>query len=170
MNELCHVINKRISACKKGTFQFNYSREKAKIYISSPIANENVILNENLREVLGFKYNLINGKSAGSASGMNLVIFAEHPPAFSSDSWIFLYASFVEISRVGNTNVSLLRVLKGITSNDHIHHYNTKHLQYVPVNTSYLELCQLTLRSELGDPLAITKGLAVITCHFRPIQ
>jgi hypothetical protein len=44
-----------------------------------------------------------------------------------------------------------------------------KHLHYVPVNTLYLELCQLTLTTELGDPLAKSRGLAVITCHFRPI-
>ena len=76
------------------------------------------------------------------------------------------YTSFVETSRVDNTNVPLLRVLERKISQEHIPHYNIKHLQYIPVNTSQLELFQLTLRSELGDPLAITKGLAVVICHF----
>jgi hypothetical protein len=124
-----------------------------------------VILNDNLRDVLGFKHNIINGKSAGSTSGMDRVIFAEYP-AFSLDSCITLYASFVERSRVGNSNVSRLLVLERKFSSEHIHHHNVKHFQYIPVNNSYLELCQLTLGSELGDPLAITKGLADITCHF----
>ena len=165
MNDLCRSINKRISARKKGAFHFNYSKEEGKIYISSPIASEKVILNDNLKDVLGFKLNIINGKSAGNTN----FIFADYPPAFSTDTCIFLYASFVETSRVGNSNVPLLRVLERKTNQEHIHHYNIKHLQYIPVNTSYLELCQLTLRTELGDPIAISKGLAVITCHFRPI-
>jgi hypothetical protein len=97
---------------------------------------------------------------------MNGILFADYPPPFSSNSCIFLYASFVERSRVGNINVPLLGVPERNSSNGHIHHYNIKHLQYIPVNSSYLELCQLKLRSELGDPLAITKYLAVITCHF----
>ena len=143
--------------------------EHDRIYISSPVDTEIIILNDILRDVLGLKQNMINGKNAGTVYGMDQVIFADYPPGFASDSCIFLYASFVETSRVGNSNVPLLRVLERKTTHELVHHYNIKHLQYVPVNTSYLELCQLTLRSELGDPLAITKGLAVITCHFRPI-
>jgi hypothetical protein len=123
MNELCRAINKKISARKNGTFQFNYSKKEGEVYISSPIDIGKVILNDNLREALGFKYNVINGKSAGSASSLNRVIFAEHLPAFSLDSCIFLYASFVERSRVGNTNVPLLRVLERKTSNDHIYQF-----------------------------------------------
>ena len=93
--------------------------------------------------------------------------FAHYPPGFSSDNCIFLYASFVETPKAGNTNVPPpLRVLEPKTTNEHIHHYNVKYLQYIPVNASYLELCQLTLRSKLGDPLAVAKGLAVMACHF----
>ena len=92
----------------------------------------------------------------------------KYAPGFSSNKCIFLYASFVETSSVGNTNVPLLCILEQKTSHEHIHHYNIKHLQYIPVNTSLLELCHLTLRSKVDDPQAITKGLAVITCHFGP--
>ena len=74
----------------------------------------------------------------------------------------------MESSRVGNSNVPILRVLERKSTENNVHHYNIRHLQYVPVNTSYLELCQLTLRTELGDLLAVTKGLCVISCHFRP--
>ena len=80
------------------------------------------------------------------------------------------YASSVEKSRAGNSNISLLRVLEQKTTHEHAHHYNAKHLQYILVNTLFLELCQLTIRSELGDPLVLTKGLAAIKCHFRPVQ
>ena len=52
--------------------------------------------------------------------------------------------------------------LKGKLSQDHIHNYN--------INTSYLELSQLRIRTELGNPQAITKDLAVIRCHFQPVQ
>jgi len=64
----------------------------------------------------------------------------------------------------------LLRVLEQKITHENIQHYNIKCLQYIPANISYLELCQLTLSSELGDPLAITKGLAVITFYFRPVH
>jgi hypothetical protein len=161
-NDLCRAINETVSALKKGAFQVTYSNEEVKIYISSRIANKKIILNDNVKDVLGFYHNIINRKSDVSTS----VIFADYPPAFSSDTCIFLYASFVETSRVGNSNIPLLRVLERKTSQDHIHHYNIKHLHHIPGNTSYLELCQLTLRSELGDSIAITNGLTVITYHF----
>jgi len=166
MHELCRVINKKIASRKKGGFTFNYSTEQRRIYITNPFENERIFLNENLREVLGFKKRIIKTENF---SGSDHVIYADYAPSFSTDTCIFLYASFVETSRVGNSNVPLLRVLERKTNQEHVHHYNIKHLQYIPVNTSYLELCQLTLRTELGDPIAISKGLAVITCHFRPI-
>jgi hypothetical protein len=169
MTVLCRAIRK-ISYRGNGTFHFNYSMEHDRIYITSPVETEMTSINDNLRDVLGFKQNIISGKNTGTVSGMDHVIFSDYTPGFASDSCIFLYASFVETSRVGNSNVPLLRVLERKTTHEHVHHYNIKHLQYFPVNTSYLELCQLTLRSELGDPIAITKGLVVITCHFRPIR
>ena len=143
--------------------------EYDRIYITSPIDTEMIHLNDNLRDVLGFKQNMINGRNAATVNGIDNVIFADYRPGFASDTCTFLYASFVETSRVGNSNVPLLCVLERKTNQEHIHHYNIKQLQYIPLNTSYLELCQLTLRTEIGDPLAISKGLAVIKCHFRPI-
>ena len=88
MNELCRAINKKNSARKNDDIQLNYSKEEGKIYIISPIDNVKIIFKDNLREVLGFKHDVINGKSAGSA--MNRVIFAEYSPTFSSHSCIFL--------------------------------------------------------------------------------
>jgi hypothetical protein len=145
---------------------FDYSTEQRRIYITNPFENERIFLNENLREVLGFKNRIIKTENF---SGSDHVIYADYAPSFSSNSCIFIYSSFVESSRVGNSNVPLLRVLERKSTENNVHHYNIRHLQYVPVNTSYLELCQLTLRTELGDLLAVTKGLCVITCHFRPV-
>ena len=161
MTHLCCYINRRISARENCAFHFNYFMEYGKISISSPINSEKIILNDSMRDVLGFKQSIINGRSTGSTSGMDCAGQLP-PPGFSSDNCIFLYASLVETSRIGNTNVSLLHILERKTTHEHIHHYNIRNLQYIPVNTSFLELCQLTLRSELGDPLAITKGLAVM--------
>jgi hypothetical protein len=59
MNELCRSINKKIFARKKSAFHFKYWKEVGKIYISSPIADEKVILNDNLKDVLGFKLNMV---------------------------------------------------------------------------------------------------------------
>jgi hypothetical protein len=165
MHELCRAIKN--SAHKNGAFRLNYSMEQRRIYITNTFEKERSFLNENLSEVLSFNNRIIKTENF---SGNDYVIYADYAPAFSLDSCLFLYASFVGRSRVVNTNVSLLRVLERKTSNDHIHHYNIKDLHYVPVNTSYVELCQLTLRKELGDPLDITKGLALITNHVRPIQ
>jgi len=101
---------------------------------------------------------------------MERVIFADYLPGFLSGICVFLYASFDEKSRVGNSNVPLLRVLRRKTTHDQIHNYNIKHLQYIPVKNTYLELCQLTSRSTLGGPSAVTIGLAMITFHFSPID
>ena len=81
------------------------------VYISSPIKNEMVHLNDNLRDFLGFKWNVIEVKSAGTISGMERVIFSNYPLGFFSDNCIFLN-SFFETSRVGNTSFPLLRVLE----------------------------------------------------------
>ena len=89
MTDLYRSIIRRISPRKNGAFQFNYSMEQGKIYINSPIDSEKIILNDDLRDVLGFKHNIINGISSGSITGMDRVIFANHPSGFSSDSCIF---------------------------------------------------------------------------------
>ena len=45
----------------------------------------------------------------------------------------FFTLHFIEISRVGNSNAPLLRVLERKTGQDHIHHYYIKYVQYIPV-------------------------------------
>ena len=60
MNDLPSGINRRIFARKNGAFQLNYSMEQVKIYISNPINSGNIILNDDLRDVLGFKQNKRN--------------------------------------------------------------------------------------------------------------
>ena len=70
ITDFCRAINRRISARKNGAFHFNYSMEQGKIYISSPLDNEKVFFNDNLKHILGFKHNIINGRNAGSVSGM----------------------------------------------------------------------------------------------------
>ena len=76
MNDFCRAINRKISARKNGAFTFNHSMEQRRIYISSPTENEVIHLNDNLIDVLGFKRDIIEGKSAGNISGMEHVIVA----------------------------------------------------------------------------------------------
>ena len=68
---------------------------------------------------------------------------SDYPTSFSWKKCIFLNTSFVLTSRVGNINVSLISILQWKTTHEQIHYYNIKHLQYISVNTSDLELCQL---------------------------
>ena len=81
------------------------------IYISFHIKNEMINLNDNRRDVLGFKRNIINGKSAGIISGIELDVFADYPPGFSLENLVFIYGSFVETKRVGINNILILRDL-----------------------------------------------------------
>ena len=148
MTDLCRTINGKISALKNGTFQNNYTMEHGKIYTSSSVNNEMSHVNNNLWDFLGFKQNMISGENAGTLSLLDRVVLTHFPLGFSSDICIFLYASLVETSGVANGNFSLLPALEQKTSYELVHHYNIKYLQYVPVNFSFLELCQLTLRSE----------------------
>ena len=74
--------------------------EHGKIYIISPIDTGKVIPNDNMRDVLGFKQNIINGRSFESTSGLNRVLFDDYLPSFSLVSCIFLCTSFIEISRI----------------------------------------------------------------------
>ena len=129
MNVLCRAVNRGVSARKKGAFQFNGSIEHGKICISFPIENKKVILNDNLRDVIGFKQNIIIRRRIRSASGMDRYIFADYAPGFSLGDCLFIYAPFVETSRVGIRSVPLLCVLERKRTQDHIHLYNIKHLQ-----------------------------------------
>ena len=54
MTYLCCAINRKIPIRKNEAFHFNYSTEQDKFYIIFTIENENVILNENQRDVLRF--------------------------------------------------------------------------------------------------------------------
>jgi len=67
---------------KNSALHFNYSMEQVKINTSSPIDGEKGILNDNLRDILGFKQNLISGRSAESTSGLDRVILANNPLGF----------------------------------------------------------------------------------------
>jgi len=51
MNDLCLAINRRISVRKNNAFQFIYIMEQGKIYISSLIDSDKVILSDNLSGV-----------------------------------------------------------------------------------------------------------------------
>ena len=55
MNDLFRAISRRIAVRKNGDFQFNYSMEQGKIYTTSLIDNEKVVLNDTLRDDLGFR-------------------------------------------------------------------------------------------------------------------
>ena len=74
---------------------------------------------------------------------MDRVIFQDYPPGFSLESCMTLYTSFVETPIVGNSNVPFLHLFELKPTHEHVHRYNIRHLQYVPVNTSYFEPCQL---------------------------
>ena len=128
---------------KKGGFTFNYSTEQRRIYTTNPFEIERNLVNEDLREVLGFKDRIIKAKDF---SGKHHAIEADYAPGFSSDNRIFLYITFVETLTVANTNAPLLRILERKTSHEHIPHYNLKHLQYIPIATSYLEFCRLSYK------------------------
>ena len=84
MTDFCHTINRKISYRRNGTFHFNYSMEYDRIYITAPVDTEMIHLNDNLRDVLGFKQNMINGRNAAIVSGIDNVIFADYPPGFAS--------------------------------------------------------------------------------------
>ena len=88
IHELCWFINKKAASQKKGGFTFNYSTEQRKIYITNPFENERIFLNEELREVLGFKDRII---IATSFSGNDHVIYARYAYDMSSNNCIFLY-------------------------------------------------------------------------------
>ena len=88
MSDMCWAINRKISTHNNGAFHFYSSIEQGKICINSPIDDKKVILNDYLRDVIGFKRKKINSQSTRSTSGMVRVIF-------------------VETSRLGNSNVPL---------------------------------------------------------------
>ena len=113
-----------------------------RIYTTNPFETERILVNEDLQEVLGFKDRIIKAKDF---SGKDHVIEADYAPGFSSDNRIFLYTTSAETLTVANTNAPLLRILERKNSHGHIPHYNIKHLQYIPIEASYLELCRLTL-------------------------
>ena len=85
MTDWCRAINRWISACQNGAFHFIYSMKQGEIYVISPIDNEKVFFNDSLWDILGYKQNIINGRSAGTISRMDNVIFAVYPPGFLSD-------------------------------------------------------------------------------------
>ena len=79
-----------------------------------------VYLNDNLRDVLGFKRKIIEGKSVGTISKVeHFILLTIHP--VSHGAMVFFYASFVGKSRVANTNVSFLRFLVRKTTHENIH-------------------------------------------------
>ena len=83
MPDLPLAINRKISSRKNDAFHFKFSVEHGRVYICSSINNELVHLYDNLRDVLGFKRNIIEGKSSGNISGMERVIFTDFPPGLS---------------------------------------------------------------------------------------
>ena len=62
--------------------------EQGRVYISSPVENKMIYLTNNLSDVLGFKQNIIEGKSTDTKSGKERVIFTDYPLGFTSDSCI----------------------------------------------------------------------------------
>ena len=104
MTDLCHPINRKISARKTDGFHLNYSMEKGRVYINSPIEKKMVYFNDNLRDFLGFKWNIIESNGAGTINGWNVFFFFTFDPV-SHQTTVYSLMNPFDISRAGQTNV-----------------------------------------------------------------
>ena len=133
MCELCRVINKNIASRRKGGFTLTVQQNRRVctllMYLRiSEFPSMMIYVRFSVLKIVLLKQNF---------RGKDHFIHTDYTHLFSSHNCIFFYASFVEKSRVGNTNVPLLHFFERKTSHKHIHQYNIKQFQYILVNTSF---------------------------------
>ena len=101
---------------------------QGRVYIRSPTEKKMGYLNGSLRDVLGLKWNIIKGNSAGTIKGTERIVF-KTIETVSHQTIVYLFIHpLLRHQELKKPMSPPLRVLEQKTTHKHIHHYKTKHL------------------------------------------
>lgn len=78
-----------------------------------------------------------------------------------------MYCNIVEAQIVGDTSTQLLKSIHAQGKFGDIIAKTFTNIQYVPIRTKSLEIVEVLLRNNTGNPVTFECGKVVIALHFR---
>lgn len=153
---LCTELNKALQVeSGKQITTFNYDSEVNRVSVNAE--HSEIQLSSLLSNCLGFP-DII--KFTGKNTATN------PPDCFGSMYHMFVYCDFVQPQIVGDSLVPLLRIVD-ITGREGQTVTQTFRPYYLPISKLEFDTIEILLCNEYGEEIHFTKGISVVTVHFR---
>ena len=174
------VFAKVLDKAKKSvTFEYNKVARRLMIKFSEDKLMAITFCPE-LYDILGGDLRLVKKKNEIPAmtSNLDFAKYFRFPVEMNQGlNLMFVYSDVVEYNVVGHTSAPLLRVIPfkvdSAASADeeggntyHVHR-EFVHSHYLPVNKSYFDSVNITIKGELGQNIPFTKGKVTVKLHFQ---
>lgn len=106
----------------------------------------------------------------GPSKQLVKVIYASNrpPDVHGSLTALYVYCNLVRERTVGDSVVSLLRVVPSCGVQGEIVDIAFHPVQYLPMNQNFFDTVEINIRDDVGRPVPFQSGRVIITLHLRP--
>ncbi|KAK2726905.1 hypothetical protein QYM36_007675 [Artemia franciscana] len=151
----------------KDSVNFHYNKLYDRVYILGLKVGESCYLSDGLREVLGYKENIIEPEPDNNFHQTYGIEGPLVPGLYYQWNSIFVYTDIVQRSRIGNTSSPILRILPRKTTNEEVISYSFQPLIYLDMSRQNIEIVHFSLRTEKNNIIPFNRGLISLTVEFR---
>ncbi|KAK2712803.1 hypothetical protein QYM36_011484 [Artemia franciscana] len=151
----------------KDSVDFHYNRLYDRVYILGLKVGESCYLTDGLREVLGYKENIIEPGLDDNFHQNYGIEGPLVPGLYYQWNSIFVYTDIVQRSCIGNTSAPILRILPRKTTNEEVISYSFQPLIYLDISRQNIEIVHFSFRTEKNNIMPINRGLVSLTVEFR---
>lgn len=151
----------------KDSVNFHYNKLYDRVYILGLKVGESCYLSDGLREVLGYKENIIEPEPDNNFHQTYGIEGPLVPGLYYQWNSIFVYTDIVQRSRIGNTSAPILRILPRKTTNEEVISYSFQPLIYLDISRQNIEIVHFSFRTEKNNIIPINRGLISLTVEFR---
>ncbi|KAK2722980.1 hypothetical protein QYM36_003244 [Artemia franciscana] len=151
----------------KDSVNFHYNKLYDRVYIQGLKVGESCFLSDGLREVLGYKENIIEPEPDNNSHQTYGIEGPLVPGLYYQWNSIFVYTDIVQSSRIGNASAPILRILQGKTTNEEVISYSFQPLIYLDISRQNTEIVHSSFRTEKNNTIPINRGLISLTVEFR---
>ena len=151
----------------KDSANFQYNKQYDPVYILGLKVGESCYLSDGLREVLGYKENIIEPEPDNNFHQTYGIEGPLVPGLYNQWNSIFVYMNIVQRSGIGNTSAPILRILPRKMANEEVISYSFQPLIYLDISRKNIEIVHFSFRTEKSNIIPINRGLISLTVEFR---
>ena len=151
----------------KDSVNFHYNKLYDRVYILGLKVGKSCYLSDGLREVLGYRENIIEPELDNNFHQTYGFEGPLVPGLYYQWNSIFVYTDIVHRSRIGNTSAPILTILPRKMTNEEVISYSFQPLFYLDISRQNIEIVHFSFRTEKNNVIPIYRGLISLTVEFR---